>query len=145
MFAFVKSADIPACLYAGLADIGFVGSDKLNEKRLGGEWRDIDSRPAFDAGCVMVAAARMLPVVEPGGDIATSYPNTTINWLEAINFPKPKLIVVGGSVEAYGSPLWKAARSIVDIRESGESLAANGEPYYMPIGSVTTDIVWLAE
>lgn len=133
---------------AGFGDVGFVGSDKVTEKQLGGEWMDVAVEPVIDAQCKLVLAsakestlARRYPV----RTIATSYPNTTRSWFMQNDLRCPELLVVNGSVEAYASPNSGFADAIVDVRESGKTLLANGLPYFTPIsGRINTLAVCLA-
>jgi ATP phosphoribosyltransferase len=140
-YAFVKSSDILSDLNNGFADVGFVGSDKIDEQQLAGRWRNIGDQIVASAKCDLVVA---------GGDqygrvgkrIATSYPYLPQRWLHSRMWGyKPDIVVTpSGSVEAYVG--MAACDTVVDIRESGKTLADNELAVLEEIEPISTKLVW---
>ena len=117
---FVKDRDVPVYVEHGAADLGVVGRDVLEE------------RPArlyepFDLGvgrCRMVLARPAdRPLPEPPFRIATKYPESAgrhfLRRGTAVD-----LIRLSGAVEI--APALDLADGIVDLVETGSTLAANG-------------------
>lgn len=128
-----------------VADIGFVGSDKLEELQLSGRYQNLSREPIASANCSLVAAGRFdSRVLQQRDRIATSYPNMTNRWLAEYFFAVPNSVSItfcpSGSVEAYVD--LGVADVVVDIREKGETLRANNLPFYVEIEPITTDVVY---
>ncbi len=128
-----------------MADVGFVGSDKLDEAALGGRWQNIARLTIADAGCALVAASpQNSEVVTVLDRVATSYPSLASEWFDerfAALSQRPTITYVpSGSVEAYVE--LGVADVIVDIRETGKSLVENGFGFVEEIRPITTELVW---
>jgi len=144
-YQFTRSSSIPGDLNNGYADIGFVGSDKIDEAQLGGRWTNIAGGAIAYAGCSLVLAAKEPLCNLRSFRIATSYPNLTSRWLQETfqTFRRDSQIVLttAGATEGYYGV--NDANTIVDIRESGQSLLDNNflGPG-IPIQSLETKMIW---
>lgn len=137
---------------AGFADIGFVGSDKIDEAQLGGQWSNISSSVIAPAGCDLVWAAKESLCNVQDARIATSYPNMTERWLNTsgiralasalkTSWRAANIVLrTTGATEGYFGV--KGVNSIVDIRERGDTLKQNGWVDYWPITAINTKMIW---
>jgi ATP phosphoribosyltransferase len=119
-----KDRDVPTYVEHGVADAGIVGRDVLAEFRP-------DVYEPLDLGigaCRMVVARsderpegfyRDLPVVR----VATKYPGVATRHFHGLGIPV-EVIPLAGSVEL--APLLGLADCIVDLVQTGRTLAANG-------------------
>ena len=120
-FVFVKPADVPVYVEHGVADCGVVGRDVLLEA-------EADLLQPLDLGigrCRLAVAAphgRMdAELVAPR--VATKYPRVAAAHFGARGTPV-EIIALSGSVEL--APLLGLADCIVDLVETGRTLAENG-------------------
>lgn len=120
---FLRDDDIPATVADGVADIGVVGLNELEEKGA-----DVDIIKHLGFGACRLSLA--LPKEEnytgtkwfEGKKIATSYPAILRRWLEKQGI-KASIHVISGSVEiSTGVGL---ADAIFDIVSSGSTLVTN--------------------
>lgn len=121
---YVRTADIPRFLEAGVADIGFTGFDIVTELNA-----DVDKIMDLDFGCCeMVVAVKEEDPYNCAEDlpeqinVATSFPNIARNFLEKAG-KKPKIIEVTGATEI--TPRLGLADVVVDITSSGSTLKSN--------------------
>lgn len=121
---FVRTADVPRFLEAGVADIGFTGFDIVTE--LGA---DVDKIMDLDFGnCEMIVAVKEEDPYKCAADlpkdikVATSFPNIARNFLEKAG-KSPKIIEVSGATEI--TPRLGLADVVVDITSSGSTLKSN--------------------
>lgn len=121
---YVRTADIPRFLEAGVADIGFTGFDIVTE--LGA---DVDKIMNLDFGnCEMVVAVKEEDPYNSTKDlpehinVATSFPNIAKDFLEKAG-KKPKIIEVTGATEI--TPRLGLSDVVVDITSSGSTLKSN--------------------
>lgn len=121
---YVRTADIPRFLEAGVADIGFTGFDIVTE--LGA---DVDKIMDLDFGnCEMVVAVKEEDPYNSTKDlpehinVATSFPNIAKQFLEKAG-KKPKIIEVTGATEI--TPRLGLSDVVVDITSSGSTLKSN--------------------
>jgi ATP phosphoribosyltransferase len=120
----VKPSDVPVYVEYGVADAGVCGSDVLVES-------GADVHEPLDLGfgrCRMVVAARAKDAEAGYGHVstlrvATKYPRTTAEFFRRRGVPV-EIVVLSGSVEL--APLTGLAERIVDLVESGRTLAENG-------------------
>ncbi len=120
----VKPSDVPVYVEYGVADAGVCGSDVLAES-------GADVHEPLDLGfgrCRLVVAARAEDAGQDYGHIATvrvatKYPRTTAEYFRKRGVPV-EMIVLSGSVEL--APVTGLAERIVDLVESGRTLAENG-------------------
>ena len=121
---YLRDDDIPQTVASGLADIGIVGLNEVEEKGLKVE---ILQKLGF-GGCRLSLA---LPKDEPyngpsflaGKTIATSYPNILRRYMDEQGV-ECKIAEISGSVEI--APAAGLADAIFDIVSSGGTLVSNG-------------------
>jgi ATP phosphoribosyltransferase len=119
-----KDRDVPTYVEHGVADAGIVGADVLSESR-----PDVFEPLDLGIGACRMVVAR--PASRPSGfyrdlsvvRVATKYPSVTTRFFHARGIPV-EVIPLAGSVEL--APLLGLADCIVDLVQSGGTLAANG-------------------
>jgi ATP phosphoribosyltransferase len=122
-FILVKPSDVPAYVEYGTADMGIAGKDTLLE-----EGRQLYEMLDLNLGRCRLAVAGF-PERKNSGitnsrlRVATKYPNITKNYFSG-KWEAVEIIKLNGSVEL--GPLTGLADVIVDIVESGRTLAENG-------------------
>ncbi len=120
----VKPADVPVYVEYGVADAGVCGSDVLAE-------HEADVHEPLDLGFGRCRLAVAAPVASAGSDyshvstlrVATKYPRVAGAYFRHLGVPV-ELIALSGSVEL--APMTGLAERIVDLVESGRTLAENG-------------------
>ena len=117
----VRGRDMPSLLAAGLVDAAIVGRDVLEEAGL----PLVVVRPLDFGACRLVAAAPPDTVLSADRPwrVATRYPRTTTRWMEARGLAGD-VVTMSGAVEA--APWLGLADAVVDVVETGATLAANG-------------------
>ncbi len=120
-FVFVKPADVPVYVEHGIADCGVVGRDVLLES-------DADVLQPLDLNincCRLAVARRAGNESEAIGmlRVATKYPRVAARHFGARGVPV-EIIELSGSVEL--APVLGLADCIVDLVETGKTLAENG-------------------
>ena len=123
-FILAKDRDVPTFVEHGVADAGVVGEDVLAEAS-----SDVYQPLDLKIGrCRMVVARREedvsgayldLPIVR----VATKYPRVASKYFQGRGIPA-KVIPLAGSVEL--APVLGLADCIVDVVQTGKTLAANG-------------------
>lgn len=121
---FLRNSDIPQYLIDGVVDIAIVGDNLLVEK---GQKIVVAEKLGFSKCKVSVAVPKSFEYSSiedlKGMRIATSYPNTVLNY-----FGKKKISIdiheISGSVEI--APNIGLSDAIVDIVSSGSTLFKNG-------------------
>ena len=120
---FLRNSDIPQYLLDGVVDIAIVGDNILVEK--GGNIKIVE-KLGFSKCRVSVAVPKAFEYNDVEDlkklRIATSYPNTTLNFFKQNNV-KVELHEISGSVEI--APNIGLADAIVDIVSSGSTLFKN--------------------
>jgi len=129
----VRDDDIPGLIMDGVADLGFIGENELEEKelerkRLGepAEYKML-KRMTFGGCRLSIAATEEFDYQGPqsleGLRIATSYPELLKRYLDeqGVNF---KSVMLNGSVEV--APRAGIADAICDLVSTGATLEANG-------------------
>lgn len=141
---FVRTDDIPVLCAEGAIDLGITGSDLVAEARIDNEPVDIKNRLALGMGnCrLAICVPYSSPVVGPkdlaGDRVATSFPNVTRAYLTEHGVTA-HIVELTGSVEvmiALG-----VADAIVDLVETGSTLAANRLRILDEIGSYETVLI----
>ena len=141
---FVRTDDIPVLCAEGAIDLGITGSDLVAEARVDGEPVDVQTRLPLGMGnCrLAICVPDSSPVIEPkdlaGDRIATSFPNVTRDFLTGHGVTG-HIVELTGSVEvmiALG-----VADAIVDLVETGSTLAANRLRILDEIGSYETVLI----
>ena len=121
---YLRNSDIPQYLEDGVADIAIVGENILIERQ---KKVDVVCKLGFSKCRVSLAVPKETEANGPdffqGKKIATSYPNTVTNFLEARNI-NAEIHRISGSVEI--APNIGLADGICDIVSSGSTLFKNG-------------------
>ena len=137
--SFLRTDDIPVLCAEGAIDMGITGSDLVEEA-------NVELSTCLELGvgkcrlavCVPDSSDIQTPEQLDGLRIATSFPHVTQSYLERHN-AHPHLVNLSGSVEvmiALG-----VADAIVDLVETGSTLAANRLRIMDTIGSYQTVLV----
>ena len=121
---YVRTADVPRFLEAGVADIGFTCFDIVTELKA-----DVEKIMDLDFGnCEMVVAVKeedpynSTAELPENINVATSFPNIAKEFLEKAG-KKPKIIEVTGATEI--TPRLGLSDVVVDITSSGSTLKSN--------------------
>jgi ATP phosphoribosyltransferase len=120
-FVFVKPQDVPVYVEHGIADCGVVGRDVLLETGA-----DVLQPLDLKIGCcrIAVAAPKGLRLGDAGMlHVATKYPRVAAAHFGSRGVPV-EIIGLSGSVEL--APVLGLADCIVDLVETGRTLAENG-------------------
>jgi len=129
---FVRDDDIPDLVQEDVCDLGLVGLNVIEEKRLTFEARNIG--PLFEIVQLLDFGRCKLCIAVPDGfeyrdaeslrgkRIATTYPNILARFL-ADNGVKAEVVVLSGAVEI--APRLGRADLICDLVSTGSTLAAN--------------------
>jgi ATP phosphoribosyltransferase len=120
-FIFVKPSDVPVYVEHGTADCGIVGSDVLLESSA-----DLLQPLDLQIGRCRLSVAALAGVMKSDFGalrVATKYPRITAAHFGARGRPV-EIIELAGSVEL--APLLGLADCIVDVVETGRTLAENG-------------------
>lgn len=120
---YLRNGDIPQYLRDGVVDIAIIGENVLIEK---GTDIGIVEKLGFSKCRVSIAIPKENTFNSikdlDGMRIATSYPNTVLNYFEKFNV-KPEVHIINGSVEI--APNIGLADAICDIVSSGSTLFKN--------------------
>lgn len=117
----LKDRDLPLYVEYGIADLGIVGSDVLEEE--GGDLL-VPSR-LLAGRCRLSLIGREGALPKPGAQVrlASKYPNTTRRILAEKNWGA-EILELSGSVEL--APLLDLAEVAIDIVQTGRTLRENG-------------------
>ena len=140
---FLRTEDIPVLCAEGAIDMGITGSDLVAES----EAKVVDRLDLHMGQCrLAICVPDDSPIERPGqlqgARIATSFPNVTRSFL-ASHDAQVRLVELSGSVEvmiALG-----VADAIVDLVETGSTLAANRLRILETIGNYETILIQNAE
>lgn len=122
-FMLVKPTDVPTYVDHGVADVGVAGKDTLMEENKP-LYELLDLRFGLCRLCIAGSQAQHEAALRGAAyRVATKYPNIAEN-LYAARGQSIEIIRLGGSVEL--APLVGLSDVILDIVESGNTLAANG-------------------
>lgn len=120
---YLRNGDIPQYLRDGVVDIAIIGENVLIEK---GTDINIAERLGFSKCRVSIAIPKDVEYKSiqdlNGARIATSYPNTVLNYFKQFNVT-PDIHLINGSVEI--APNIGLADAICDIVSSGSTLFKN--------------------
>ncbi len=136
---FLRTDDIPTLCAEGAIDLGITGSDLVQEANA-----EVQVRMKLGVGrcklaiCVPTHSDVERPSQLAGKRVATSFPNTTERFLKQHNAPV-HLVKLNGSVEVMIS--LGVADAIVDLVETGSTLAANQLRILTEIGQYETVLV----
>ncbi len=136
---FLRTDDIPTLCAEGAIDLGITGSDLVQEANA-----EVQVRMKLGVGrcklaiCVPTHSDVEQPSQLAGKRVATSFPNTTERFLKQHDAPV-HLVKLNGSVEVMIS--LGVADAIVDLVETGSTLAANQLRILTEIGHYETVLV----
>ena len=136
---FLRTDDIPTLCAEGAIDMGITGSDLVEES--GG---DVHVRMKLGVGrcrlaiCVSEDSPVQTVADLDGKSIATSFPMVTSSYLGQHN-ARPHLVSLSGSVEVMIT--LGVADAIVDLVETGSTLAANRLRILETIGTYETVLI----
>ncbi len=136
---FLRTDDIPTLCSEGAIDLGITGSDLVQEANA-----EVQVRMKLGVGrcklaiCVPTHSDIERPSQLAGKRVATSFPNTTERFLKQHDAPV-HLVKLNGSVEVMIS--LGVADAIVDLVETGSTLAANQLRILTEIGHYETVLV----
>src|ERR1700748_2874416 len=129
---FVRDDDIPDLVQEDVCDLGLVGLNVVEEKRLAFAARGV--APLFETVQALDFGRCKLSIAVPDGfdyrdagslagkRIATTYPNILARFLEA-HAVQPDVLLLSGAVEI--APRLGRADAICDLVSTGSTLAAN--------------------
>ena len=132
----LRAQDVPTFVEHGAADLGIAGKDVLLEHRGVGLYEPLD---LGIARCRLVLAHR--PDAEPARArprVATKYVQTTRRFFAGKGV-QPEIIRLYGSMEI--APAAGLADSIVDLVDTGATLAANGLVVREEIAAISARLV----
>lgn len=141
---FLRTDDIPTLCAEGAIDMGVTGSDLVEEAGLGGEDSAVSTRMQLGVGrCRLAICVPDDTSLKTAADldkkrIATSFPTVTADYLAKHN-AKAHLVALAGSVEVMIG--LGVADAIVDLVETGSTLAANRLKILEEIGSYETVLI----
>jgi ATP phosphoribosyltransferase len=134
----LRGRDIAAYVAHGVADVGVVGSDVLAESAP-------DLYEPLDLGvgrCRLVVAELRTRPVEPGARahlrVATKYPELARRHYQRRGVPA-EIVKLNGAIEL--GPVLGLAEQIVDLVQTGETLAQNGLVEVETIAEVSARLV----
>jgi ATP phosphoribosyltransferase len=136
---FLRTDDIPILCAEGAIDLGITGSDLVHESRA-----DVEVQMALGVGrcrlslCVPDSATIRSVQDLSGKRLATSFPNVTREFLSQQGV-EAHLVELSGSVEIMIS--LGVAEAIVDLVETGSTLAANRLRVMADIGTYETVLI----
>lgn len=133
----VRSGDVPTCVEHGAAAIGVTGKDTLLEHGEGGFYEPLD---LGIARCRLMTAGPVEPKPLLGARlrVATKFVNVARRFY-AGRGQQVDLIKLGGAMEL--APLIGLADQIVDIVDTGRTLAANGLEPKETIAEISSRVV----
>ena len=135
----LKGTDLPRYVAAGVASLGIVGSDTLDEM-------DVDLLELADLGfgacrlslCGTAGLTLEALKQQPHLRLATKYSRATGTWLEREGLTA-ELVPLQSSVEL--APILGLADAIVDLVQTGETLRAHGLEELVVLGATSSRLV----
>ena len=132
----IRAQDVPTFVQYGAADVGISGKDVLLEHAGDSLYEPLDLKIAR---CRLVVAAREPEVVNSARlRVATKYVNTTTRHF-AKRGTQTEVIHLYGSMEL--APITGLAECIVDLVDTGATLAANGLLELETIADISSRLV----
>lgn len=133
----VRSGDVPTCVEHGAADMGVTGKDTLLEHGEGGFYEPLD---LGIARCRLMTAGPVEAGPRLGARlrVATKFVNVARRFY-AGRGQQVDLIKLGGAMEL--APLIGLADQIVDIVDTGRTLAANGLEPKETIAEISSRVI----
>ncbi|KRL02693.1 ATP phosphoribosyltransferase [Liquorilactobacillus capillatus] len=135
-FILAKGPDVTTYLNAGVADIGIVGSDILEEQQ--NEQYELLDLETGKCQFVLASTADFDVDSPERKIIGTKYPLITKRYFESLG-QDVEIIKIEGSVEL--APLIGLADAIVDITETGTTLKENNLKIFDYLNKISTHLV----
>ena len=120
---YVRDDDIPDYVASGTVDLGIMGQNLLYEERPKVK-KLLNLRYGFCSLTIAVPKESEINDITDlnGKTVATTYPNSTLNFLKKNNVSS-KMVKISGSVEI--APTLGVAQAIADLMSTGSTLALN--------------------
>ena len=134
----LRAADVPTYVALGAAELGVTGGDVLMEARVPGLYEPLDLR---------IARCRLVVAGPKGGEsclrqprirVATKYVRLARDYFAARG-QQALTIKLYGSMEL--APLAGLSDCIVDLVDTGQTLAANGLEPYQTLGAISSRLI----
>lgn len=134
----LRAADVPTYVALGAAEFGVTGRDVLMEARLPGLYEPLD---------LGIARCRLVVAGPVGGDSCLSLPRPRVAT-KYVHLAQEFFATLGRpavTIKLYGSmelaPLAGIADCIVDLVDTGQTLAANGLEPYRTLAEISSRVV----
>lgn len=120
---YVRDNDIPDYVASGTVDLGILGQNLLYEERPKVK-KLLNLRYGFCSLIIAVPKESEIKDITDlnGRTVATTYPNSTLNFLKKNNV-SAQMVKISGSVEI--APILGVAQAIADLMSTGSTLALN--------------------
>ena len=134
--AILRSWDIPKFVNKGIADIGFLGKDVLNEASDSENYYEIMD---LKIGLCRLSLASTIDISKIDKPIvATKYPKTSERYFNE-KFKDVEIISLKGAIEI--APILGLSDCIVDLVQTGKTLKENGLKELDVIAQITSRVI----
>tara|TARA_Y100000816_G_scaffold292577_1_gene288760 strand:- start:7829 stop:8437 length:609 start_codon:yes stop_codon:yes gene_type:complete len=134
--AILRSWDIPKFVNKGIADIGFLGKDVLNEASDSENYYEIMD---LKLGLCRLSLASTIDISKIDKPIvATKYPKTSEKYFNE-KFKDVEIISLKGAIEI--APILGLSDCIVDLVQTGKTLKENGLKELDVIAQITSRVI----
>ena len=132
----IRGWDVPTYITSGAAHIGIVGKDILMEK----EEEEFVELADLGLGKCRLSLAGYEDVLTGSArlKIATKYPKSSTKFMNAIGI-QPEIIYLNGAQEI--APVLGLSDAIIDLVDTGKTLAANGLTEIKTIADISTRLI----
>ena len=132
----IRGWDVPTYITSGAAHIGIVGKDILMEK----EEEEFVELADLGLGKCRLSLAGYADVLTGSArlKIATKYPKSSTKFMNAIGI-QPEIIYLNGAQEI--APILGLSDAIIDLVDTGKTLAANGLTEIKTIEDISTRLI----
>jgi ATP phosphoribosyltransferase len=132
----IRGWDVPTYITSGAAHIGIVGKDILMEK----EEEEFVELADLGLGKCRLSLAGYEDVLTGSArlKIATKYPKSSTKFMNSIGI-QPEIIYLNGAQEI--APVLGLSDAIIDLVDTGKTLAANGLTEIKTISDISTRLI----
>ena len=132
----IRGWDVPTYITSGAAHLGIVGKDILMEK----EEEEFVELADLGLGKCRLSLAGYEDVLTGSArlKIATKYPKSSTKFMNAIGI-QPEIIYLNGAQEI--APVLGLSDAIIDLVDTGKTLAANGLTEIKTIADISTRLI----